>query len=280
MPDLMLTLVKNQPLSAGDFVIVKPEGPHKAMAQVLRQAKNITAVESDAEARTAGIVASALQGLRKGLRANYDNEKAPILAGGRGLDQLFHDLDGPMEREYKRITGLYSGFADQKRLQADLQRARQEADIRAAVQAEEQRLADLERQRQTAELKAKLAEDPRERIETKRELAQLNSDVDEAKLRVEIQREEVPMERVPETPKPVGGRVYTDYEIDVEDAHLFARQYPELVEIVVKRGPTKERLRQLDEAGKSIQLAGLKVRKFTRSSFVGAASIRIEREKE
>jgi hypothetical protein len=275
MPDLILSLVRDEPLLTEEIKIIKPDGPHKAVQAVLRRARVLLAVSDGHTQRAAGIVASELQALRKGLEANYRAAKAPYLAAGRALDQLFKDIDEPLKREYDRVTGLVSAYQDQERRKTELAKAKQDADQRAKEEAERKRLAELERQKQDAELKARHAEDARERLDNKRVVNQLEGAIEEQKVVLALQQEEFPMTRAEETPKVVGGRVYTDYDIEEIDIHAFAAAHPELVEIKLKRGATKEAIRLLDEAGKPLVMAGLRIRKYTRASFVGAAQIRM-----
>jgi hypothetical protein len=278
MADLILSLVRNEPLLTEDIQIIKPEGPHKAVTQVLKRAKALAPVTDAISQREAGIVASELQGLRKGLETTYRAAKTPFVAGGRALDQIYHDIDGPLERAYKNVTAMVAKYQDEERRKQELARARAEAEARQKEEAERVRLAAIERERQAAEMKARMAEDPRERMDSQRTAAQLAAAADEQRIVMELQREELPMAPVPQTPKPVGGRVYDDYDITVVDIRAFAAAHPELVEITPKRGAIKEAIRLLDEAGKPLQMAGLRIYKQTKASFVGASAIRIAKE--
>jgi hypothetical protein len=97
---------------------------------------------------------------------------------------------------------------------------------------------------------------------------------------MELQREELPVPAVKEAPKLVGGRTFVDYEVTVLDIYAFAAAHPELVEITLKKGATKEAIRLLDEAGKPLEMKGLRIYKQTKAAFIGAAAIRIGRERE
>jgi hypothetical protein len=246
----------------------------------LRRARHLAPVVDAKTQREAGIVASELQGLRKGLEAQFRAAKTPYISGGRALDQEYKTIDLPMEEAYKYVTGLVASYQDQERRKLELARARAEAEARAKEEAERQHLADLERQQADAQMKARLAEDPRERMDNQRTAQLLGNAAEEQRVVLELQREELPVPAVKEAPKPTGGRVYVDYDIQVLDIHAFAAAHPELVEITLKRGATKEAIRLLDESGKPLEMRGLRIYKQTKASFVGAAAIRIGREIE
>lgn len=280
MADLIESLVRNQPLLAEEIQIIKPDGPHKAVQQVLRRAKALKPVVDAATQREAGLVASELQGLRKGLETNFRAAKSPFLSAGRALDQLFKDIDGPMEAAYRQVTGMVARYQDQIRRAVEMERARAEAELRAAEQMERRRLAELEQQKQDAEMKARMAEDPRERMDNQRVAQALSGAVEEQRVVMELQREELPVPAVQEAPKLVGGRTFVDYEVTVLDIYAFAAAHPELVEITLKKGATKEAIRLLDEAGKPLEMKGLRIYKQTKAAFVGAAAIRIGKERD
>lgn len=278
MADIIQTLVRNEPLVIEDIRIIKAEDANKAVAQVIRSAAAITEVSDVKSQRRAGIVASELQALRKGLEANYRAAKAPLVAAGRALDQTFRDIDGPLLAAYQHLTGLVSGYQDQERKKVELERAKLEADVRAKEALENRRLAEIQQAKQEAEMKARLAEDARERRDNQRAAEQLAEAEKEQKIVIELQKEEFPVTTIQEAPKPVGGRTYTEYEITVLNIFLFASAHPELVEITLKKGPVKDLVRAMDERGEPLVLKGLRIRKYTKTAFVGAASIRIAKE--
>ena len=144
--NLIVGLVRELPLVVADCRVIKPEGSHKAMAQVLARAKKITEVTDERTQHEASRVAQELQGLRGGLKANYHNEKHPVTSYGRALDNVFKELDRPMEIEYKRIDKLVSLYQDDLRRESDLAKAKAEAQQRERERVERERLATLERQ--------------------------------------------------------------------------------------------------------------------------------------
>jgi hypothetical protein len=278
MPDLILSLVRGEPFLTEDISVVKPDGPHKAIAQLLRRSKNLPEVIDAKTQREASLVASEIQALLKGLETQYRALKAPYVAGGRSLDQQYNDIAGPMRAAYQHAANLVAAFQTQERRKQELARARAEAEARAKEEAERARLTEIEKAKQEAEIKARLAEDPAERLDNQRTAQQLANAAEEQRVALELQREELPMAPVPEAPKLVGGRFYYEYDIQITDIYAFAKAHPELVEITLKKGATKEAIRLLDEAGKPLQMPGLRIYKQPKAAFVGAATVRITKE--
>jgi multidrug efflux pump subunit AcrA (membrane-fusion protein) len=277
--ELILGLVREQPLVVSDCRVIKPEGPNRAMAQVLKRAEAITEVNNEATQRQASTVAQELQGLRGGLAANYRSAKQPVTSFGRALDNVFHELDRPMELEYRRIEKLVSAYQDQIRRQAELAKAQQEAEQRERERQERARLAALERAKQEAELKARLAESARERREAERAASALTPAIEAQKIALAVETENAPITfEDPPPEKPPGGRVWTQYIVEMTDPVALAIEHPELVKIELRQEQAQAFAKNLDEAGKPMVCKGLIMKKVTRTSFTGAAAIRIDKE--
>lgn len=276
--DLIIGLVRDEPLVVADCRVIKPEGPNLAMKAVLERAAAITQVFDEISQRKASIVAQELQGLRSGLEANFKNAKQPVTALGRALDNTYKELDRPMEVEYRRIDKLVSGYQDDLRRKAELAKAKIEAEQRERARQERERLIALERAQQEAELKARLAESSREKAQALRTAATLAQGVEEQKIVIELEKENLPVSQEEEPAKPPGGRVWTQYTAEMIDPIALVNSHPELVNITLRQSAAQEFLKAQDEAGKPLGCPGLRGRKTTRTSFVGAAAIRIGTE--
>jgi hypothetical protein len=276
--NLIVGLVRDEPLVTSDCRVIKPDGPIKAMQQVLKRAEAIQDVTDELTQRKAATVAQELQGLRAGLTANYKNAKQPITSMGRAIDNVYHELDRPMEIEYRRIDKLVSLYQDGLRRKVELAKAKAEAEQRERQRKEQEQLAALQRAKEDAERRARLAEDAAERKDALRTAAALTPVIAEQEISSELQRENlaVPFEESPA--KPPGGRVWTQYVVEMTDPVAVALEHPELVTITLKQAAAQEFAKQLDEAGKPMTAKGLRMQKFTRTSFTGAAAIRIDSE--
>jgi hypothetical protein len=276
--DLIVAHVRDLPLVVADCSVIKPPGPNAAMQQVLKRAAGITDVFDETSQRKASTIAQELQGLRSGLQANYKNAKQPVTSLGRALDNTFKELDRPMEIEYRRIDQLVSRYQDDLRRKAELAKARAEAEQRARERQEREHLAALERTQQEAALRARLAEDAREKAEATQLAKTLAPAIEEQKIIIELQGENLPVPMDEPPPKPPGGRVWTQYVVEMTDPLAVAFEHPELVNITLKQAAAQEFAKALDEAGKPLVAKGLKIQKHTRTSFTGAAAIRIDKD--
>lgn len=276
--NLIVGLVRDEPLVVADCRVIKPDGPNRAMQQVLKRAEAIVAVSDEASQRRASTVAQELQGLRSGLKANYSNAKQPVVSLGRALDNTYNELDRPMEIEYKRIDKLVSAYQDGLRREAELARALAEAEQRERERKERERLIALENAKQEAEMRARMAESKRERREAERTAEALLPAIEAQRIAVEVETENVPVSFEEAPAKPPGGRVWTQYVVEMTDEFTLAREHPELVKITLKQAAAQEFAKTLDEAGKPLICKGLRITKTTRTSFTGAAAIRIDRE--
>jgi hypothetical protein len=276
---LIVGLVRDEVLTVADCRVIKPEAPHRAMQQVLARAAKITEVENETDQRVAARVARELQGLRKGLEANYRSAKQPITSMGRAMDDVYHELDRPMEIEYRRIDKLVSLYQDEITRARELARAKMEAQQREAERAERERMMAMERAKEEAQLRAKLAESTREKNQALRTAASISLGIEEAKIALELQRENQPIVLDEQSSaKPPGGRVWIQYIVEMIDPVAVALEHPELVNITLKQAAAQEFAKSLDEAGKPMVCKGLRMQKQTRTSFAGAAAIRIDNE--
>jgi hypothetical protein len=276
--NLILALVRDEPLMIADCRVSKPPGPNKAMAQVLARAKTIAAVTDEESQRAAAVVAQELQGLRTGLSANYKSAKQPVTSFGRALDNVYHELDGPLEREYRRIDRLVSAYQDELRRAADLVKAKAEAEQRERERKAREELALLQRKKEEAELRARLAESRKEREDAERMSKSLVQGIEQQRIAVEVESENVPISFEDPPTKPQGGRVWVQYVVEMVDEQAVALEHPELVKITLKQAAAQEFAKALDEAGKPMVCKGLIMRKLTRTSFTGAAAIRVDQE--
>lgn len=274
--DLIIGLVRDEPLVVADCRVIKPDGPNRAMQQVIKRAQLVTEVTDETTQRKAATVAQELQGLRAGLKANYTNAKQPVTSLGRALDNTFHELDRPMELEYRRIDRLVSGYQDNLRRAAELAKAKAEAEQRERERIEQERLLKLQRAKEEAEIRARLSEDARERAEAKRLADSLTPAIQTQQIAIELESENLAVPQDEPPAKPPGGRVWIQYQVELIDPIAVALEHPELVNITLRAAAAQEFAKSLDEAGKPMVAKGLKMQKFTRTSFVGAAAIRID----
>lgn len=271
-------LVGGVPLQ--EITVSKHKDAMEAWETLLKRAKAIKEVTDVKSQAKAALVAQELQGLRKGVEANYRAAKAPLLAATRALDTLFHELDSPLDAALGIIDKLVSGFHDKQRLEQETAEATRKAEER---RLEEERLAkirELERQKRDAEMKLKLAEDAREKQAAQRQAAKLTEKIQTEVVALQVERENLPVANIPqEIPKASGTRPWTEYLVEMTDPIALYNAQPQLLKIELRVGAAKEYAKSLDEAGKPLDsVPGLQIRKSTRTSFVGAASIRIHGE--
>lgn len=272
--------VRGEPLLSEEITVLRPQEAMVAMEAVIKRAERITEVNDPKSQGKASLVAQELQGLRSGLEANYRAAKAPVLAATRALDTLYKELDQPLEVQYKRIDRLVSGYHDEQRRQQELAEARRKAEERRVEEEHNRKIRELQREKEEAERKARLAEDAREKQAAQRQAAKLKEKIQTEEITKQVERENLPVASIPEPiNKPIGGRPWTEYIVEMTDPIALYNAQPELLKIELRLGPAKEFAKALDESGKPLDsIPGLKIQKTTRTSFIGAASIRVHGE--
>lgn len=277
MNDIEL-LVGGIPLQ--EITVSRRKDAMAAWETLLKRAKAITQVSDVKSQAKAALVARELQGLRKGVEANYRAAKAPLLAATRALDTLFHELDSPLADALAIIDKLVSGFRDKQRLELEVAEATRKAEERRLEQERVQKIRELERLKQEAEMRLKLAEDAREKAAAQRQVAKADSGIQTEQVALQIEKENLPVADIPrEIPKASGTRPWTEYLVEMTDPIKLYGAQPQLLKIELRVGQAKEFAKALDEAGKPLDsVPGLQIRKTTRTSFTGAASIRIHGE--
>src|SRR5215469_5824850 len=145
--NISLVLVKGQPLQTDDLEVLRPDQAIVAMNSVIARAKVITKVKDAKTHNQAGLIGGELKGLMKGLRANYDAAKAPLLAIQRALDNLFNELYKPLEEQYQRMDQVVSAFTDGLRREKEMEEAKAKAEADRKEAEAKARIAELERQR-------------------------------------------------------------------------------------------------------------------------------------
>jgi hypothetical protein len=272
----IISLVHNQPLTSSDEIAIDVGNKSVAAANaVIGRARKLKPVVNAQTQAAAGDVAAELQGLLNGIQTSYDLAKAPYLAASRRLDRIKHEWYDPLEKWYKKVTGMIAIYRDEERRKQELARAQALAEQRKREEEERQRLVALERAKQEAELRARMAEESREREEAERTAKALQAATEVAKLRVEIVEENLPPVVIDDTPKLVGGRDYIYYDCELVDYRLVPPEYfDRCLKVTLRLLPTQQAAAELDKANKPVHIPGIRITKEPRVSVQGASAIR------
>lgn len=273
----IIPLVKGQPFSVEDITVEPPANFKRAMEVVLVRAREIKKVNSPITLAVAVSSGQDLKGMMLGLDANHKVAKAPGIALGNAIDTLYHTLHNPLEAEYKRIDAMVSAYKDGLDRERDLAEARLKAEVQKAEAEAKAKIRQLEREKEELAFKLRMAEDAREKANAARELNKLNDNIEAEKISLQLQNETlpVPAKYEPEPPKVPGSRTWKDYIVEITDEKLVYENLRQLLKVELKQQVAKEFAKALDEAGKPLQAPGLRIRRQTRTSFTGAATIRI-----
>jgi hypothetical protein len=276
MNNPILTLVRGEPLKSEEITVSRSAEASEAIQVVIRRAKAIKCITDTKDQSKAALVASELQGLRSGLRANYRATKDPIVSLGRAIDRLFHDIDDPLLAEYNRIAGTVSRFQDDQRRESERAEAKKDAEKKAVEEAAAQKIRELEKEKEKLELKARLAEDLLEKRRAEREIEKKNVAIEGQKIGLEIERDSAVEQPIATRSAPPGGRTWIEYKVTITDERIVYDTRREFLKVELRTAAAQMLAKSLDEAGKSLDVPGLKIEKITRTSFAGAATIRIE----
>lgn len=280
MNNAIVALVRGEPLLVDEITVTKPEQAIAAMKTVIGRAEAITEVTDGASQARASLVAQELQGLRAGLEANYHAAKAPIVSTGRAMDMVYHELDTPLETEYKRITRLVAMYQGELTRKRELAQAKVDAKRIVEERKAEAKLQELQREKEQAALRLKLAEEERERRQAQAQLNRLETSIEAKNIEMQLQRENlpVPVDEIPEQ-KPPGGRNWTKYVCECTDPVALFKSHPECIKWELRKAPAEALAKHLDESGQALDsIPGLKIQKEGRTSFGGAAAIRVHGE--
>jgi hypothetical protein len=196
------------------------------------------------------------------------------------LDNLYHELDTPLADALKLIDKLVSGFHDKQRLELETAEATRKAEERRIEEERMAKIRQLEREKEEAQRKLRLAEDAREKAAAQRQVAKANEKIQSEEIALQVERENLPVADIPkEISKSSGTRPWTEYLVECTDPMALYQAQPQLLKIELRTGLAKEFAKSLDEAGEPLDsVPGLQIRKTSRTSFVGAAAIRIHGE--
>jgi len=249
------------------------------MNSVIARAKVITKVKDAKTHNQAGLIGGELKGLMKGLRANYDAAKAPLLAIQRALDNLFNELYKPLEEQYQRMDQVVSAFTDGLRREKEMEEAKAKAEADRKEAEAKARIAELERQREQERLRAKMTDDLVEKSNHTKAENKLAGQIESAQISLQLEKENVPLSK-PDLPLPKapGSSGFTRYEVEMVDEALVFAQHRDLLKIELRQGLAQALAKSLDDQGKPLSVPGLVIRKHSRTSFKGAAAIRIHGE--
>lgn len=276
----IVALVRGLPLQVDEIEVTKPEQAIQAMQIVIARAQAIEKVTDGPSQSRASVIAQELQGLRKGLKANYDLAKAPINSAARAMDSLFHELDGPLEAEYKRITREVAIH------QADIQRERDMAQAKAEAKriVEEKKvqakLDELKREKEQLQIKLRMAEEEAEKRRLQNQVNRTEINIESKNIELQLQRENVPLpiEEIPEQKAP-GGRNWTKYICTCTDPVALFKSHPELIKWELRQAPAQSLAKYMDENGQALDsVPGLVIQKEGKTSFGAATAIRVHGE--
>lgn len=269
-------LVRGEPLLEGHITVTVPIEANKAMRAVIARAEKITVITDEQTHARASLIARELQGLRKGLETNYRAAKAPVLNAERALDGMYKELDGPLKDEYQRMDRLVSGYGEeQRREQARLDAARRAEECRIEEEAKAE-VARLQRAKEEAELRARLEEDARAKKAAERQVNKLEEKIESVEVSAQIEKDSIPFPEPVLTRKPIGGRRWTEYTVKMTDETALFAARPDLVKVELREGMAKELAKSMDDKGIALDsIPGLQITKVSRTSFTGASRIRI-----
>lgn len=272
-------LVRGQVLKDDEVTISVPDKANEAMKVTLERAKKITVITDTKTQNRASLVAQELQGLRKGLEANYRAAKAPVLNAERALDRLYKELDQPLEKEYRRMDRIVSEFGEEQRRESERIEAERRAEERRIEEEAQAKLRELERLKAEAELKAKFEEDARAKKAAERQVVKIEEKIQSEQVSLQIEKENLPNVELPVPTKPIGGRPWTDYEVRCTDVAALYKARPDLLKIELREGMAKTVAKILDESKQPLDsIPGLEIKRVARTSFKGASAIRIQGE--
>jgi uncharacterized protein YdaU (DUF1376 family) len=280
MNSAIVALVRGEPLQVDEITVTKPEQAIEAMKIVIARAQAIEKVTDAASQSRASLAAQELQGLRKGLKANYDLAKAPINSAGRALDAIFHELDGPMEVEYKRITREVAIHQAAVQRERDMAQARVDAKRIVDEKRVQAKLEELKREKEQLQMRLKLAEEEAERKRIQAQVNRAEVSIESKNIELQLQRENVPLppEEIPEEKLP-GGRNWTKYLCTCTDPIKLFQSHPELIKWELRQSPAQSLAKHLDETGKALDsIPGLQIQKEGKTSFGAATAIRVHGE--
>lgn len=277
---MIATLVRGQVLLTDEIEVTRPEAALEAMKVIIARAQKIEKITDQASQARASLVAQELQGLRKGLKANYDLAKAPINSAGRALDAIFHELDGPMEAEYKRVSREVAIYQAHIKREADLAAAKEEAKRLVEQKKVQAKLDEMRREREAAEIRLRMAEEEAEKKRAQDKLNKIDINIEAKNIELQLQKENIPLptEEIVENKAP-GGRGWVKYICTCTDPIKLYEAHPELIKWELRQSPAQSLAKHLDESGKALDsIPGLNIQKEGKMSFTGATAIRVHGE--
>jgi hypothetical protein len=277
-----LILVRGEPLRSGDIEVTRPTQALEMMNAVIERAKLIKKVSDPTSQNRASLCAAELKGILKNLKLAHDTAKNPLLATTRALDQLSKELQTPIQEQYNRMDRLVSGYQDELRRERELAEAKERAEKLRLEQEAAAKIHQLELEREQARIRARLAEERAEREKAEKEGRKLDTEIRAKEVELQLEKENLPVVKASIAEQPIpGGRKWTQYickliqPMTAEALASLFENHPEVLRIELRDAAAQALAKTLDEAGKPLMVEGLTIQKQTRSSFQGAAAIRI-----
>jgi hypothetical protein len=269
-------LVRGVPLKPEEIIVSRPPAAQEAMQAVLKRAKAIVAVTSPKSQATASLVAQELQGLRKGLKDQYDLAKRPIINTGTALDTIYKELDTPLKDAYGVVSGMVASYQDGLRLEEERIAAEAKAAEDRKQKEHEAEIKRLEAEKAAELARAKAATDGRDRAGAERKIERISQEIESEQVAMVMEKENLPLAEVPvPRAKPQGGRTYYDYQVEITDQKALFAARPELLKVELKVGAAKEAAKYLDQTGAPLNtIPGLSIKRIPKAAFKAASVIR------
>jgi hypothetical protein len=219
--------------------------------ELIGKAKQITAVNSQAEADAAIAHAAQLKGLTKECEACRKDVKAEPYKMCVDIDEKAAEFVAPATPEIKRLENMAGAFVARERQRADEERRKQAEEARKAQEAETARLnaiAAAERAAQAA--KGKAAREAAEALAAKLRQEQLEAEIDQAEAAPPL---------VIETPTAQGAAFNTKIEIFPHDLDALYKAHPQCVELKPRLNAIKDLVKLQQRQNKPVNIRGCEI---------------------
>lgn len=229
-------------------VSISPKAEDTKQA-ALAEARDITTVNDEFAMACATDALRNLKQLTKEVEDARKAVKAPVLDLGRTIDGLAKEFLAEVEQESIRVNKLLNAYAaEQRRIQMEAERKRQEEERRqreAAEKAERERLA-AEAAARKAEEDRQAAFDEHEESQAKAQAAKATQEAAEAARQAEEARkaqEAARQQIAPSFEKPKGMAIKTVKRFELTDIHALYAARPDLVRMEVNASAINAALR-------------------------------------
>lgn len=269
--------MKEQPLVlvglSGDATIDVTPDFKKRRATALKLAVDVKEVGGPTQQQFAVGVISDLKGLRLAVEATRRMVKEPVLELGRKIDALAKTAVADILIEEERLMKLATSYADKVAEQERAAQAQRDAELKAVRDEEERLEREAEAAAEAKRAAERKAEEAKGRAKAKAQrdadaAAEASRASDEAAETARREREGVAEQQsiIPTPEKAVGASVRAVWDFEVVNVAAFARDFPALVMIEVRRAETLKAIAALHQEGRATVMTGLRITSRTKLS--------------